>query len=57
MIFLPPKKDKRNKGRGRISLIIQNQAGRCNKEIANLHEIGSSMASNILSGRYKEMTS
>ncbi len=57
MIFLLPKKDKRNKRRGHISLIIKNQAGRCNKEIANLLEIGNSMASNILSGRYKEMTS
>ena len=57
MIFLLPKKDKRNKRRGHISLIIKNQAGRCNKGIANLHEIGSSMASNILNGRYKEMTS
>jgi len=28
-----------------------------NKEIADLHEIGSSTVTNLLSGRYKEMTS
>jgi len=51
MIFLPPKKDKKNKGLGRISLIIKDQAGRCNKEITNLLEIESSTKVDTDSGR------